>query len=70
MMEKIYYPYPAKDATSKRWMLYIHKCYVITKSGENIYFGQYSASDLTIHEDEERKKRCIEKPKCPMCGLC
>ena len=54
-MEKIYYPYPAKDG--------IHKYYIITKSGEKVYFGQYGASDFTIHKDEERKKRYIERHK-------
>ena len=54
-MEKIYYPYPAKDN--------IHKYYIITKSGKKVYFGQYGASDFTIHKDEERKKRYIERHK-------
>ena len=49
--EKIYYPYPAKDN--------IHKYYTITKSGKKVYFGQYSASDFTIHKNEERKNRYI-----------
>ena len=52
-MEKIYYPYPAKDN--------IHKYYIITKSGKKVYFGQYGASDFTIHKDEARKKRYIER---------
>ena len=50
-MEKIYYPYPAKDG--------IHKYYIITKSGEKVYFGQYGASDFTLHKDEARKNRYI-----------
>ena len=54
-MEKIYYPYPAKDN--------IHKYYIITKSGKKVYFGQYGASDFTIHKDEARKKRYIERHK-------
>ena len=50
-MEKIYYPYPAKDG--------IHKYYIIIKSGEKVYFGAAGYSDFTIHKDEERKKRYI-----------
>ena len=48
-MEKIYYPYPAKDN--------IHKYYITTKSGKKVYFGQCGASGFIIHKDEERKER-------------
>ena len=50
-MEKIYYPYPAKDG--------IHKYYIITKSGKKVYFGAVGYSDFTIHKDEDRKNRYI-----------
>ena len=50
-MEKIYYPYPAKDG--------INKYYIITKSGKKVSFGAAGYSDFTIHKDEERKKRYI-----------
>ena len=54
-MEKIYYPYPAKDGK--------HKYYIITESGKKVYFGAVGYSDFTIHKDEERKKRYIERHK-------
>jgi len=50
-MEKIYYPYPAKDGK--------HKYYIITKSGKKVYFGAVGYSDFTIHKDEDRKNRYI-----------
>ena len=48
-----YYPYLANDGK--------HKYYIITKSEKKIYFGQASASDFTIHKDEERKQRYIKR---------
>ena len=54
-MRKKYYPYPAKDG--------IHKYYIITKSGKKEYFGAAGNSDFTIHKDEDRKKRYIERHK-------
>ena len=50
-----YYPYAANDGK--------HKYYIITESGKKVYFGQYTASDFTIHKDEERKKQYIERHK-------
>ena len=52
---KKYYPYPANDGK--------HKYYIITKSGKTIKFGQASASDFTIHKDEARKQRYIDRHK-------
>ena len=50
-----YYPYAANDGK--------HKYYIITESGKKIYFGQYGASDFTIHKDEARRQRYIERHK-------
>ena len=55
IMVKIYYPYPANDGK--------HKYYIITNSGKTIKFGQASASDFTIHKDEARKQRYINRHK-------
>ena len=52
---KHYYPYAANDGK--------HKFYIITKENKKVYFGQYGASVFTIHKDEERKKRYIERHK-------
>ena len=46
-----YYPYKS-DRPEKKY-------YIITKSEKKIYSGQASASDFTIHKDEERKQRYI-----------
>ena len=54
-MERIYYPYPANDGK--------HKFYIITKSGKKIKFGQAGASDYTIHKDEARKQRYVNRHK-------
>ncbi len=54
-MERIYYPYPANDGR--------HKFYIISKSGKKIKFGQEGASDYTIHKDEARKQRYINRHK-------
>ena len=51
----IYYPYPAHDGK--------HKYYIITKTGKKIYFGAAGYSDFTIHKDEERKQRYINRHK-------
>ena len=50
-----YYPYAANDGK--------HKYYIITESGKKVYFGQYGASDFTIHKDEARRQRYIERHK-------
>ena len=55
MMIKIYYPYPANDGK--------HKYYIITKSGKTIKFGAYKMSDYTLHKDEARKQRYIDRHK-------
>ena len=54
-MVKLYYPYPANDGK--------HKYYIIINSGKTIKFGQASASDFTIHKDEARKQRYINRHK-------
>ena len=50
-----YHPYPANDGK--------HKYYIITNDNKKVYFGQASASDFTIHKDEERKQRYINRHK-------
>jgi hypothetical protein len=50
---KLYYPYPANNGK--------HKYYIITKTGKKVYFGQYGASDYTIHKDPLRKERYIKR---------
>jgi hypothetical protein len=54
-MERIYYPYPANDGK--------HKYFIISKSGKKIKFGQNGASDFTIHKDEARRQRYINRHK-------
>jgi hypothetical protein len=54
-MNKIYYPYPCNDGK--------HKYYIITKSGKTIKFGALGYSDYTIHKDEARKQRYINRHK-------
>jgi hypothetical protein len=51
----IYYPYPATDGR--------HKYYIITDTGKKLYFGASGYSDYTIHKDEERKQRYINRHK-------
>ncbi len=53
-----YYPYPANDG--------IHKYYLITNDYKKVYFGQASASDFTIHKDEQRRQRYINRHKIVM----
>jgi hypothetical protein len=50
-----YYPYKS-DKPDKKY-------YIITNENKKIYFGQASASDYTIHKDEERKQRYINRHK-------
>ena len=52
---KYYYPYLANDGK--------HKYYIITKSDKKKYFGQAGASDMSIHKDEQRKQRYINRHK-------
>ena len=39
------------------------KYYIITNDNKKVYFGQASASDFTIHKDEARKQRYINRHK-------
>ncbi len=39
------------------------KYYIITESNRKIYFGASDYSDYTIHKDEERKQRYINRHK-------
>jgi hypothetical protein len=48
---KNYFPYKS-DKPEKKY-------YIITKDNKRVYFGQASASDFTIHKNEERKNRYI-----------
>ena len=50
-----YHPYPANDGK--------HKYYIITQSGKKIKFGAYGMSDYTLHKDEARKQRYINRHK-------
>ena len=52
---KHYFPYKS-DKPNKKY-------YIITSNNKKIYFGQESASDFTIHKDEERKQRYINRHK-------
>jgi len=50
-----YFPYKS-DRPDKKY-------YIITNDNKKVYFGQASASDFTIHKDEERKQRYINRHK-------
>ena len=50
-----YYPYKS-DKTTKKY-------YIITNENKKVYFGQAGASDFTIHKDEARKQRYINRHK-------
>jgi len=54
-MTKLYYPYPATDGK--------HKYFIITSSGRKVYLGAKGYEDFTIHKDEERKQRYINRHK-------
>ncbi len=54
-MNKKYFPYKS-DRPDKKY-------FVITNDNKKIYFGQASASDFTLHEDEARKQRYINRHK-------
>ena len=50
-----YYPYKS-DKPNKKY-------YIITNNNKKNYFGQAGASDFTIHKDEARKQRYINRHK-------
>jgi hypothetical protein len=50
-----YYPYTS-DKPDKKY-------YIITNSGRKVYFGAAGMSDFTIHKDEARKQRYIDRHK-------
>jgi hypothetical protein len=50
-----YYPYKSDKPTKKY--------YIITNENKKVYFGQAGASDFTIHKDEARKQRYINRHK-------
>jgi hypothetical protein len=50
-----YYPYKS-DKPDKKY-------YIITNSGRKVYFGAAGMSDFTIHKDEARKQRYINRHK-------
>jgi len=52
---KKYFPYKS-DRPEKKY-------YIITNDNKKVYFGQASASDFTIHKDEARKQRYINRHK-------
>ncbi len=39
------------------------KYYIITENNRKIYFGASGYSDFTIHKDEQRKQRYIDRHK-------
>ncbi len=50
-----YHPYKS-DKPGKKY-------YIITESDGNIYLGASGYSDFTIHKDEHRKQRYIDRHK-------
>ena len=52
---KKYYPYKS-DKPNKKY-------YIITNYNKKVYFGASGYSDFTIHKDEERKQRYINRHK-------
>jgi len=52
---KKYFPYKS-DRPDKKY-------FIITNDNKKIYFGQASASDFTLHKDEARKRRYINRHK-------
>ncbi len=51
----MYHPYKS-DKPGKKY-------YIITKNNEKVYFGAAGYSDFTIHKDEQRKQRYINRHK-------
>jgi len=54
-MNQKYFPYKS-DRPDKKY-------FIITNDNKKIYFGQASASDFTLHKDEARKQRYINRHK-------
>ena len=50
-----YYTYAANDGK--------HKYYIITESGKKVCFGAAGYSDFTMHKDETRKQRYLDRHK-------
>ena len=50
-----YHPYKSNKPNKKY--------YIITNNDKKVYFGQAGASDMTIHKDEQRKQRYINRHK-------
>ena len=50
-----YHPYKSDKANKKY--------FIITKENEKVYFGTSGYSDFTIHKDEARKQRYINRHK-------
>ena len=50
-----YYPYKS-DKPNKKY-------YIITNNNKKVYFGASGYSDFTIHKDEARKQRYINRHK-------
>ncbi len=50
-----YHPYKS-DKPGKKY-------YIITNDNKKVCFGQASASDFTIHKDEARKQRYVNRHK-------
>ena len=50
-----YYPYKSDKANKKY--------FIITKENKKVYFGTSGYSDFTIHKDEARKQRYINRHK-------
>ncbi len=50
-----YYPYKS-DKPNKKY-------YIITNDNKKVYFGASNYSDFTIHKDEARKQRYINRHK-------
>ena len=48
-----YYPYKS-DKPNKKY-------YIITNDGKKVYFGASGYSDFTIHKDEARKQRYLNR---------
>ena len=52
---KKYFPYKS-DRPDKKY-------YIITNDNKKVYFGQASASDFTLHKNEQRKQLYINRHK-------
>ena len=50
-----YFPYKSEKPNKKY--------FIIKKDNKKVYFGQAGASDFTIHKDEARKQRYINRHK-------